>query len=643
MKNSTLLSVVVTCAMTCSVFGSKDPADRYTKIVDTRTPVPGYSTFAPLPDSQVTFDYLYEAAVDESEVAFIGGFSVGIGPTEDYREGIYRYKNGAIESIVTPAASNAGPEPAAPFSILSSLVFEDGEVYFFGASDAVQGIYKKGDGDLETVVRTAISFPGTGEETYRFNSIQEFDVSGGALAFIATTEETISGGGDPHDYPVLYEEGIYILRDGKLTRVVDEQTRVPGYESTFEFFRSVSVDGQRIAFCASFEADPPGPADSEGLREGVFLYANGEVKKVADEGFTIPGSLETFWGFGDVVVRNERVAFLGYGPADEELINYESYDVPVGVYVFEQGKVSSLVGPVIDSVYGFSFNGTHMAMAVSSDEKVSSGIYSDISGPFTKHIEESDELDGMMVTSGYGLELSRDGLYKRSVVFNAELYSEERGFITAIYRGELAGPPAPSTPLFPSDEVLELRKPLFTWEGVSEASWYLLWIEKEGELYTKIWVNEVTTWSPGEAFPCGSFTWWVLSWNKLGSGSWSAPAHFEVQCCVPNRIVELASYQVIEGLKPVFSDVYHKPEQLGFTWLDEPCSTHVQLWVNHKEKKWFTAWYELADLPEDPVIYLERDYPRGTYTYWLRAWSPDGYGPWSESKKFTVTQGCTER
>ena len=86
------------------------------------------------------------------------------------------------------------------------------------------------------------------------------------------------------------------------------------------------------------------------------------------------------------------------------------------------------------------------------------------------------------------------------------------------------------TPLAPSDLTAQAQ-PEFRWTEVADATWYQIFIRKEGDWEWTTWVQGSTSWSPsGWAFDNGNYEWWVQSWSvQAGYGNWSKGMSFTFQ------------------------------------------------------------------------------------------------------------------
>jgi hypothetical protein len=168
----------------------------------------------------------------------------------------------------------------------------------------------------------------------------------------------------------------------------------------------------------------------------------------------------------------------------------------------------------------------------------------------------------------------------------------------------------------------------YTWDSDPCASWYRLWVGRDGEAVHNTWyetgilpAGPVSRTVFDHGF--GTYTWWIVGWGPDGMGSWTGPTTFSVGAAQP-----------VAPLGAVASPV-------TITWNDA-CSAQAewyQFWVNRGGQTYWHAWIPAGDtLPGGPDerVLEGMTLPAGTYTWWMRAWKPGGSGPWSDGTHFEV-------
>jgi hypothetical protein len=196
----------------------------------------------------------------------------------------------------------------------------------------------------------------------------------------------------------------------------------------------------------------------------------------------------------------------------------------------------------------------------------------------------------------------------------------------------------------------DARRPSFTWSAMASATWYQIWINRNGQTYETRWVSGATTWTPSvNGLPGGSYQWWVRPWSPAtGCGAWAGPASFTISTAVPGELTQIAPEEV------------QADRDLTYRWQKDENATWYRLFVGRGGAGiWHDKWFELSGTGEAaanpgganlgaakpiqsvPQGAIESNLPTfqwagGACEWWLRGWGPDGYGPWTGPKAFSV-------
>ncbi len=183
--------------------------------------------------------------------------------------------------------------------------------------------------------------------------------------------------------------------------------------------------------------------------------------------------------------------------------------------------------------------------------------------------------------------------------------------------------PAPCP--WPADTVVtDTRCPVFAWPAVAGATWYQLWISRNGKTHATPWVEGAATWTPPSGLPGGNYTWWVRGWGpRAGYFAWSLRMDFSMAFSVPASIGQIAPAGVQDG------------NSLTFLWNRDANATWYQLWVSHpRGGGWVDQWHSMSGMGEGTVTI--NGHPGGESSWWLRGWGPDGMGPWTGPLAFST-------
>ena len=89
--------------------------------------------------------------------------------------------------------------------------------------------------------------------------------------------------------------------------------------------------------------------------------------------------------------------------------------------------------------------------------------------------------------------------------------------------------PGVCDPVAPLGVVTNTLRPQFVWSAADRATWYRLWIARDGFKYCDTWIQGGQAWTPGWNLPDGNYDWWVRPWNGDGYADWSSAARFRQQ------------------------------------------------------------------------------------------------------------------
>jgi hypothetical protein len=198
----------------------------------------------------------------------------------------------------------------------------------------------------------------------------------------------------------------------------------------------------------------------------------------------------------------------------------------------------------------------------------------------------------------------------------------------------------PATTLASPSGVISDTTPAYTWNAVTNATYYYLWVNDSTG-------NKIKTWHTAAAAGCASGTgtcsvtpattlasgagkWWIQTWNPSGYGLWSAPMGFTVSSStVPPAATLVAPSGAISDTTPTY------------TWNAVANATYYYLWVNdssgNKIKTWYTAAAAGCSSGTGTCsVTPAKTLAGGAGRWWIQTWNPSGYGPWSAVKNFSV-------
>jgi len=208
------------------------------------------------------------------------------------------------------------------------------------------------------------------------------------------------------------------------------------------------------------------------------------------------------------------------------------------------------------------------------------------------------------------------------------LWSGAYGFTVAV-------PPGLATPIAPTGTITAAT-PSFSWNAVSDAAWYYLWVSgPEGYVMDQwyatgaICAAGVCSVTPGLNLYAGAYRWWIQAWSTTGGyGNWTNEIPFSVN--IPNPTpTQIAPIGTVVG------------PSVTYSWNRVPGVTWYYIWIsNTAGPKLLDQWVSAASAcvgntcSLTPILsYRAVD----QYRWWIQSWSAaGGYSPWSVGRLFNV-------
>jgi len=180
--------------------------------------------------------------------------------------------------------------------------------------------------------------------------------------------------------------------------------------------------------------------------------------------------------------------------------------------------------------------------------------------------------------------------------------------------------------LTPTGVVENTQSPEFSWTKTGDVEWYLVWLSRDGRFYGQKWLQG-TNWTFVADLPFGTYKWWVNTWKDQVKGPWSTPAEFR-----------------IGAVRPVYPSgmLAGHPTELRWNDAGSSSATWYQLWINWGQNSYWNKWVRREETEsragQERAFTAPPEFipPFGAYTWWIRAWTSTGTGPWSEGMDFFV-------
>jgi hypothetical protein len=201
------------------------------------------------------------------------------------------------------------------------------------------------------------------------------------------------------------------------------------------------------------------------------------------------------------------------------------------------------------------------------------------------------------------------------------------------------------TPLAPSAAiqisptgVISDATPTYTWNAVSNATWYCLYVNdstgnKINQWYTSAQANCPLGTGNCTATPTtevrGAGQWWVRTYNSAGLGPWSSGMSFTAPIpTAPSTATQISPTGAISDTTPTY------------TWNAVSNTTWYCLYVNDSTGNKINQWYPAADAGCGNGVGTCTVTPttevRGAGQWWVRTYNSGGLGSWSLTMSFAA-------
>jgi hypothetical protein len=200
--------------------------------------------------------------------------------------------------------------------------------------------------------------------------------------------------------------------------------------------------------------------------------------------------------------------------------------------------------------------------------------------------------------------------------------------------------------LISPDGIINVSTPTYSWNELSGATWYYLWvIGSAGETIFSKWYEAPLICSAGTCAVTpsitlgpGNFNWKIQAWNSTGYGPWSNALSFNTP--IPTAPGAPTSISPNGNIGANYSPTYTWNESPAKTESgQESTATQYQLWVGDPSGKVYSAWYQASAICSagscsvTPALTLKG----GSHTWWVQGWNTAGYGTWSAGMSFSTT------
>ncbi len=175
--------------------------------------------------------------------------------------------------------------------------------------------------------------------------------------------------------------------------------------------------------------------------------------------------------------------------------------------------------------------------------------------------------------------------------------------------------------------------PTYQWNEVAGATWYYLWVNGPSGPVIQKWYQAsaicgggLCSVKPSTILGGGNHTWWVQTWNNVGTGPWSSAKYFTT--AIPTIPDQATLYSPIGDIGTNFTPT--------FEWEQVPGATWFYLWINGPTGVVLKQWYPVYSACNGGTCSVTPSTPLagGDYTWWIQPWNAAGTGRWSAPMTF---------
>ncbi|HJR80935.1 MAG TPA: hypothetical protein VJ821_12740 [Anaerolineales bacterium] len=200
--------------------------------------------------------------------------------------------------------------------------------------------------------------------------------------------------------------------------------------------------------------------------------------------------------------------------------------------------------------------------------------------------------------------------------------------------------PGQADPISPNGNITDTT-PEYTWDAVSDAEWYYLWVKApSGNGYIKQWFTATQAGCPGGTGTCsataskalalGNHTFFVRTWSSsAGYGPWSGGLDFNVTTL--GAVTLISPSGNITDTTPTYTWNAVSGAEWYYLWVNAPSGTgYLKQWFTAAQAGCAAGTGTCSVTPTTAVAF-------GAHTFYVRPWSSGAaYGPWSGGLDFNI-------
>jgi hypothetical protein len=180
--------------------------------------------------------------------------------------------------------------------------------------------------------------------------------------------------------------------------------------------------------------------------------------------------------------------------------------------------------------------------------------------------------------------------------------------------------------------------PTYSWNAVSNSSWYYLWVNDSTGTPIKTWYTAaqvgctsgtgVCSVTPSVALANGNATWWIQTWNSVATGPWSSAMNFNVAATPPAATL-ISPTGTIADTTPTYNWNAVSNSSWYYLWVNDSTGTPIKTWYTAAQVGCASGTGTCSVTPSTALA-------NGNATWWIQTWNTIATGPWSAAMTFTI-------
>jgi serine protease len=194
--------------------------------------------------------------------------------------------------------------------------------------------------------------------------------------------------------------------------------------------------------------------------------------------------------------------------------------------------------------------------------------------------------------------------------------------------------PGKAVNLLPNTAIGANYNPNYTWDKVTTATWYHLYVAGPSGVVKDQWYDAATICPAAictVASPTlggGSYIWYVQTYNSAGYGPWSDPTTFSTTTPPLPTVATNLSPNTAIGTN-------YNP---NYTWDKVAAAAWYHLVVTGPSGMVLDKWYDAATIcPTATCTVASPTLGGGSFTWYVQTYNSTGYGPWTTATTFSTS------